>query len=74
MSRPLPFHLYPFPMIWPPVTSRSPDAPPLQASSCLYPMIPTLLLFQVRRLHKAVLKESLWISMMDKAMMIFLSS
>ncbi|OXG43702.1 hypothetical protein C355_06504 [Cryptococcus neoformans Th84] len=74
MSRPLPFHLYPFRMIWPPVTSRSLDPLPLQASSCLYPMIPTLLLLQVRRLHKAVLKESLWISMMDKAMMIFLSS
>ncbi|OXG59483.1 hypothetical protein C351_05252 [Cryptococcus neoformans c8] len=51
-----------------------PRSLPLQASSCLYPMMPTTLLFQVRKLHKAVLKESLWISMMDKAMMIFLPS
>ncbi|OWZ60485.1 hypothetical protein AYX15_07148 [Cryptococcus neoformans] len=74
MSLSLPFRLYPFPMIPSPVTSRSLDPLPLQASSCLYPMMPTILLFQVRRFHKAVLKENLWISMMDKAMMIFLPS
>ncbi|OXB33563.1 hypothetical protein J007_06802 [Cryptococcus neoformans] len=59
MSLPLSFHLYPFPMIPYLVTSRSLHSLPQLASPCLHPMMLTLLLFQVRRLHKAVLKESL---------------
>ncbi|OXG66516.1 hypothetical protein C352_02707 [Cryptococcus neoformans CHC193] len=73
MSLPLPFHLYPFPMIPSPVTSRSFDPLPLLASPRLFPMM-LFHLPQVRRLHKAVLKGSLWILMTGKAMMTFLRS
>ncbi|OXG12294.1 hypothetical protein C366_06019 [Cryptococcus neoformans Tu401-1] len=73
MLLPLPFHLYPFLMIPSLVTSRSLDPLPLLASPCLYPMM-LFHLPQVRRLHKVVLKESLWILMMGKAMMTFLLS